>query len=280
MRVSTIRPGLLVSLSTRVVGNVEYYKRDLQIAHVTEAGKVKASWETEKTINDPAEFEAATKVRGKARSLITSLCAASSFGLLCPQDQGDKLAAAITEAQALADTFNATASLTRVQVYVIAGRIAADDVEAMRAINSEVTDLLNRMESGVRNLDVDAIREAATKAKALGSMITPAASERLEKAIATARSAARQIVKAGETAAKELDTRAIRAITESRTAFLDLDDAAAIQAPTVTGRALDLEEAPSELRPDPTNPRIDLDMDEPERMAAAPAAAMPQLELI
>ncbi len=42
----------------------------------------------------------------------------------------------------LADEFNATARLTRLYVNVIAGRIAPDDVEAVKAINSEVRDLL------------------------------------------------------------------------------------------------------------------------------------------
>ncbi len=241
MQTTTIRPGLLVSLKSSVTGNVSYRKRDLETDHTTEDGARKAKWETERTISDPAEYEEATKIRGKARSLISAVCAVSTFGLLCPQDNAEKLAAAIKEAQDIARDFNDRATLTRVSVYVIAGRIAADDVEATRAINSEVRDLLDRMEQGVRGLDPEAIREAANKARALGSMMTGAASERLQRAIDTARSAARQIVKAGEQAAIEMDSRALRAITESRTAFLDYSDGPDnVQAPTVTGRTLDL----------------------------------------
>lgn len=241
MQTTTIRPGLLVSLKTSVTGNVQYKKFDLETDHTTAEGARKAKWETERTINDPAEFEEATKVRGKARSLISSVCAASAFGLLCPQDRGDELAQAITEAQQLAREFNSRAQLTRVAVYVVAGKIAQDDVQATRAINSEITDLLNRMEQGVRGLDVEAIRDAANKAKAIGAMVTPEASARLQVAIDNARSAARQIVKAGEAAALDIDQRAIRAITESRTAFIDIsEEETTIQTPTVTGRALDL----------------------------------------
>lgn len=245
MRVSTIRPGLLVSLNTRVSGNANYVRRDIETEHRTADGAKVAKWETERTITDPAEYEEAGKVRSMARTLIARCCATSAFGLLCPQDNADKLAAAITEARELANEFNARASLTRIDVNVIAGRIAQDDVEAIRAINDEVTDLLNRMELGVRNLDVEAIRDAAKRAKALESMISPDASERLSKAIDTARAAARQIVKAGETAAVEVDQAAIRAITESRTAFIDLDEAAPMAAPVTTGRALDLDTEPT-----------------------------------
>jgi hypothetical protein len=249
MTVTTLRPGLLVSLNTRVTGNANYIRRDIETEHTTDDGARRAKWETERTITDPAEYEEAGKVRSMARTLIARCCAASSFGLLCPNTNADKLDKAIAEARALADDFNSRATLTRVQVYVIAGRIAQDDVEAVRAINSEVSDLLNRMEQGVRNLDVETIRDAAKRAKALGSMITPEASERLEKAISTARDAARNIVKAGEAAAVEIDQRALRAITESRTAFLDLDTPAAeIAAPTVTGRALDLDTTPAPVK--------------------------------
>jgi hypothetical protein len=254
MQTTTIRPGLLVALNTSVSGNVQYRKLDLETDHTTEEGARKARWETERTINDPAEFEEATQIRGKARGLIASVCAASAFGLLCPQDRAEQLAAAITEAQRMAEEFNRRATLTRVKVYVVAGTIAQDDLQATKAINAEIAELLNRMESGVRSFDVEAIRDAAKRAKSIAAMVTPEASERLEKAIDTARTAARQIVKAGETAAKELDERAIRAITESRTAFLDLDDAAEIATPTVTGRALDFDPAPE---PVSTAPRYE-----------------------
>lgn len=240
MQTTTIRPGLLVSLKTSVTGNVTYRKQDLAADTLADGAHV-AKWETERTIADPAELEAATKVRSKARTLISSFCAHSSFGLLCPLDKADQLGDAIKEAQQLAIDFNARATMTRVAVYVIAGKVAADDVQAARAINSEVRDLLDRMAAGVRSLDAEAIRDAANRARSLGQMISPGASERLQKAIEAARSAARKIVKAGETAATVVDETMVRAITESRTAFLDMDGAAEVQAPEATGRALDMD---------------------------------------
>lgn len=241
MQTTTIRPGLLVSLKTSVTGNVQYKKFDLETDHTTDDGTRRAKWETERTINDPAEFEEATKVRGAARNLISSVCAASAFGLLCPQDRGDELAKAIAQAQQLARDFNSRAQLTRVQVYVVAGVIAQDDVQATRAINSEIADLLTRMEQGVRSLDVEAIRDAAKRAKSIAAMVTPEASARLQLAIDSARKAATTLVKAGNVAGAEIDQRAIRAITESRTAFIDIsEEEITIQTPTVTGRALDL----------------------------------------
>jgi hypothetical protein len=278
MQTSTIRPGLLVSLNTTVRGNVSYSKIDIERDHTTDAGERKAKWETERTIADPAEFEQATKIRSKARSLIASICTASAFGMLCPQADADKLAALVDEARKLADDFNATASLTRVSVYVIAGKIAADDMEATKAINSEVRELLDRMERGVRNLDVDTIREAANKAKAIGNMITPDANARLQLAIETARKAARAISKAGEQAAAEVDYRAIRAITEGRTAFLDLDEAQEIAAPIQAGRSIDMDAADVETSSAGPERRA-LDLDDAKPTNAAPAQR-PQLDLI
>lgn len=249
MQTSVLRPGLLVSLKTSVVGNVSYKTRDLEPEHMAEDGTRRALWETEKRVEDPAEHEEALKVRSKARSLISAVCSASSFGLLCPEADRDLLSEAVAEAHAIANEFNRNATLTRVQVLVIAGRIAPDDVEAVKAINSEVRDLLTAMEGGLQRLDVKVIREAADKAKQIGTMLSPDAAARIQVAIDTARSAARKIVKAGEEGAAEIDRRALRAITEARTAFLDLDEAAEINTPSAVGRGVDLEVLDQDERP-------------------------------
>jgi hypothetical protein len=53
------------------------------------------------------------------------------------------------------------------------------------------------------------------------------------------RSSARQIVKAGETAAAEIDLNALRTVTNARTAFLDIDEAKPVAKPKVKANALD-----------------------------------------
>jgi hypothetical protein len=230
---------LLVSLKTSLRGNVQYRKIDLETEHLTADGSSEARWETERVIADAAEFERGKKVRGKAGSLIRAVCAQSAFGLLCPERNADELDAAIKAADRLVADFNAEATLTRLSVYALVGHIASDDVKAVKAINSEVADLLSTVEAGLRNLDVKVIREAANRVKGIGQMLSPDAAARVQVAIEAARSSARKIVKAGEQAATEIDLRAIRAVTESRTAFLDLDEARPIAAPAVEGRVLD-----------------------------------------
>lgn len=241
---TTLRPGLLVSLRTSVVGNVKYTRRVITPEHVTDAGTQEAVWETERVVDDHIEHEAAKKARNTARGIIAKVCATSAFGLLCPEAESDMLDRAIAEASTIADAFNDSARLSRVYVYVITGRIAADDVEAVKAINSEVRELLEEMERGTKNLEVKTIRDAAARAKDLGSMLSPDAAVRIQLAIDAARGAARKIVAAGEQAAQEIDQSAIRKIREARTAFLDLDDAKPVAAPAAAARAVDL--APTE----------------------------------
>lgn len=241
MATNTLRPGLLVSLKTQIKGGVDYRQKTIEAAHNTGGGSEKAVWETERTITDPVEYEAAKIARGKARSIVTAVCSQSAFGLLCPEVNAGVLEAAIADARKVVDAFNATAGLSRVSVYVITGKVASDDVEAVKAINSEVRDLLDTMASGVNNLDVKVIRDAAAKAKSLGSMLSPDAEARIQIAIDTARTAARKMVKAGEQAAQEIDRAAVRKIAEQRTAFLDLDEGKAIAKPTSEARALDLD---------------------------------------
>lgn len=241
IQTTTLRPGLLVSLKTHIQGNVRYEKRIIEQSHIADNGMEKARWETERTVCDPDELENAKKARGKASSLIRSVCANSAFGLLCPDNAEADLERMIAEARKIADEFNASARLSHIDVYVITGRIVPDDVEAVRAINSEVRDLLDDMQRGVKNLDPVIIREAANKARQLGSMLTADAEARVKIAIETARKAARQIVKAGESAEIEIDSQTIRKITEQRTAFLDLDEAGEIARPAAQGRAVDFE---------------------------------------
>jgi len=239
---TTLRPGLLVSLKTTVSGNVSYRKQTIEGDHLDAEGVQRARWETERAIADPTEHERAIKARSKARTIIMAVCTTSSFGLLCPEANADKLEAALTEARRITDEFNETANLSRVSVYAITGRIAPDDVEAVRAINSEVRELMERMADGLKRLDVQTVRDAANKARGLGQMLSPDAASRIKVAIDTARSAARKIVKAGETAAQEIDQAALQKIASARTAFLDLDTPAAeIESPAIaTGREIDL----------------------------------------
>lgn len=248
MKTSTLRPGLLVSLKTSISGNVSYSKEIIESDHVVETGEKVAEWQTRRVVADPKEHDAAREARGKASRLIRSCCTLSAFGLLCPESAKENLDKAIREARDIADQFNETATLTRVYVYVIVGRIAPDDVEAVKAINSEVRELLEEMERGLRNFDVKLIRESASKAKSVGNMLSPEAGARVAVAVEAARASAKKIVLAGDTAARELDVVAIRAITESRTAFLDLDEGKEIAAPIVPAAALDLTPAP-EVQP-------------------------------
>jgi ElaB/YqjD/DUF883 family membrane-anchored ribosome-binding protein len=239
LKSSTLRPGLLVSLKTSLRGGVDYQVREIEADHINEAGERVAAWETSRTISDPEEHERAIKARSKARSIITGVCSASDFGLLCPQANERNLEAAIADARRIADNFNTTATLTKVDVYVITGRVADNDAEAIRAINSELRGLLDTMRDGVRDLDATAIREAANKARALGQMLSTDAQEKVKDAIDAARKVARAIVKAGDSAAVEIDRTTLDSIAAARTAFIDLEPVAAVQAPEAEGHAVD-----------------------------------------
>jgi hypothetical protein len=236
----TLRPGLLVSLKTSLRGNIEYRKTEIEPDHTTEEGKRQARWETKRVIADPAEYEAAAKARSKASSIVRGVCSLSAFGLLCPEGNKDVLEKAIKDARKVIDDFNDASSLTRIFLYIMAGRIAPDDVEAVKAINSEVSDLMQQMQEGIKELDVKKVREAASRAKQIGNMLTPDAEARITVAIDAARSAARKIVQAGEQAAGEIDLVAVRKITEARTAFLDDGPVNAVKTPRAVGRAVDL----------------------------------------
>ena len=239
MQNRTLRPGLLVSLKTSVTGGVQYNREEIEGEHLTEEGAKRSKWETTKTVEDAAEFDLATKVRGKCRSAIAGVCASSEFGLLCPSNREQELEDRIQAARKLAEEFNAQSKLCTVSVYVITGRIAQDDVEAVRAIGAEVKGLLDQMERGIRNGNADSIREAATKAKNLGAMLSEEAQGKVNQAIREARAAATEIVKRiskdGEAAADVVKKIRTEALDAARFAFLDLGTT---EAPAQTTEAV------------------------------------------
>lgn len=266
LQTTTLRPGYLVSLKTSLTGNVSYSRRDIEPERTTEEGTTHAVWETEKTVTDAAEHERGTKARNAARNRITRVCSASQdFGLLCPAARKDALDSAVTEARAIAADFNATARITALSIGVIVGAIGDSDPEAIKAINSEIRATLDDMESGLKRMDVEAVRTAARQAKEMGQMLSEEAAANVSKAIDAARSMARRIVKAGEAAAIEIDRATLASIATARTAFLDLD------------------ETPRPTLRDFTEPQaraIDLEPETYAQVKTAPAAAAPQLELI
>lgn len=229
METTTVRPGLLVSLKTRVYGGVDYQRVDLEAPHITERGSKRARWETKREILEPQEFEKASDARYRAGYAIRAICCASDFGLLCPADREQQLNDAIATARQIVEEHNRTARQTFVNFGVLVGRIAEDDEEAERAIRSEVRGLIEKMEQGIAAANPAAIREAADRARELGAMLSEESAGKVTAAIAEARSAARRIVKRVEQEAEgaalivaEIKTEAIKA---ARFSFLDFDEA-------------------------------------------------------
>lgn len=265
MQTSILRPGLLVSLRTSIKGNVKYSTTELEAEHITPEGEERARWETERTVRDPEEQKRALKARSLARSAVQTVCSHSDFGLLCLVENRAKLDVAIAKAEGIAREFNADAEVSQLRVNVIIGEVAPDDARAIRAINQEIRDLMDSMAQGLATLDVQKVRDAANKATSVGKMLEPNAKASVERALGIARKAAREIVKAGETGAIEIDQVAIQRLTEARTAFLDLDEVPEVQAPEAAAPvAVDFEpEAFSDLTPEEKDEVIKFLADDP-----------------
>jgi hypothetical protein len=276
---TTIMPGRIVVCRTSVTGNVKYSKTIIQPETVTEDGGEEAKWETERRVQNAAEQKEASAIRNQMRFMIATLCSQTSFGLLLPEGKFEQLKEATEKARAKADEFNERATVTRINFAVVAGRVAADDVEAVRAINAEVRELMQQMETGLAELDVKKVREAADKAKNLGSMLTPEMGERVEEAIKVARTAATAMRKAAEVGAAEIDLQSIRKITEARTQFLDIGDATEVTAPMHEGAALDLMPAEVTEKPTAETPEVDLQSWDEAALAPIVEQQAPALEI-
>jgi hypothetical protein len=242
-----LRPGSIVVLKTKIEGGVSYSRTDLA-ADASGDGAAVERWETVKVTEDPEEHARAVKVRGKAGNTIARICSKTAFGLLCSTQREGSLAEAIDEARAMVAAFNGTANCTRLYLYVLQARIAETEGEAARAIASELRDILATMQEGIASADAVLVRKAANKAKQLGGMLDASAGAIVTRAIDEARAVAKEIVKRakdqGDAVAAYIDTVDLKAISEARFAFLDMEAPIAPTGdvlPAVDARGLDLD---------------------------------------
>lgn len=223
-----IRPGFLISLKTTLIGNISYHKQVLEREHVDADGSEKARWETLRVIGDREEHNAGRKAQAEARAKVTQVCTNTAFGLLCPEDNAAELQAAIAEAKAVAAEFNRTARLSRVNIYVIVGKIATDRFDVVGAMAAEALELLNALLTGIRNRDAGEIRTAANELRKLGDMFSEPSRGQLKVAIDAARTAARKIVKTPGLPASDIEAESVLTITNTQRRFQQLADSGAV----------------------------------------------------
>jgi hypothetical protein len=187
IRMNTLRPGLLVSLNTSVRWQCRLQQRGDR-SRSPHGGRQAAS-EVAHGARHQRPGGTRKRNQGAFEGALARPQRLHSFGLrtALSGDRRRDLQKAIAEARKLTDQFNATATLTHVSFYVMIGRIAPDDVEAVKAINSEVRELMETMESGLKNLDAKTVRDAANRARNIGAMLTGDAAARVRNAIDVAR---------------------------------------------------------------------------------------------
>lgn len=250
MSTMTLKPGLLVVLSTRMEGGVQYSRVDLEASKEAGDDAAVMRWETTKVVEDPAEHERASKARSKCGSLVRSVCTHTAFGLLCRQSREAELDEAIRQAHEVAEVFNASAKTVRIAVFALKGRIAETDDQAALAVSSEMRSLLDEMQAGIGEANVSRIRDAAMRAKKMSAMLDEQTGSKVTKAVEEARNIAKDIMKklaeggaAAETVTDMVQKAKLEAIANARYAFLDFEEASVVEPlPATSGRALDTED--------------------------------------
>lgn len=170
----------------------------------------------------------AVKVRGQAVNEIRAVCSLSSFGLLCPIEKEKELDEAIAKANEYIKVYNDGSVHSRVSIYILKGKISNTDVEAVRALSSEVSSLIAEMENGITRLNATDIRVAANRAKQIVGTLGDEQAALLNSAIAEARTAARAFVKRiekkGESAEVVLAEIRRNELEKARVTFLDYSE--------------------------------------------------------
>jgi len=236
-------------------------------------------WETTKIVADKEADKAATKLRTRAAALIRSVCAQSAFGLICAESKLPQLTEAVAEARALVAEFNDSVhgKIVQINLYVLMGRIASTDEEAVKSIRSELLELMDEMQNGIGAGNIEAARLAADKAKAMSDVLDADSSKKVAAAIAEVRATATAVLKRmakGEAAAEVVAGIQLKALEDARSRFahLDMDEVADVAPlPSGAARAVDMDDPEPANHEEETQPgrRFDLDTDEDSKGASA-----------
>lgn len=221
-----LRPGFLVCFSTRVENGVEHLKSQVR-EEVLPDGAVRKEWQAATIIHDPEEFKAVSVLRSRVRNIMKGVTTNTGFALMCPREDEQRLSAAITEMDALALGWNETSKVYKLRVSTVLAEIAENKADAIKAIKSEVVDLLARMEAATRAGSVRDIRAAANEAAqkvALLDLESEDGDDEIAQALAVARGVARKIVKrvekGGEDLAAVLEQQNLEPIAAARLRFI------------------------------------------------------------
>lgn len=241
--IANIKPGILVALKTSVRGGVAYSRRELDTPEGAPDGTMQR-WETTRTIDNPDDYTAAKAIRSMAVSKVRRVCVATDFGLLCPEAKEAALDEAIEDARALVAAHNEDREVrTRVDFYVLKGRVASSDEEAARGIAAEVRGLLEAMDRGVAAGDPAAVREAASRARKLEQVLDDVTAKKVGEAVSEARAAAREITRrvidGGEALDAVVSEISRERIEAARFTFLDVEPVGEIAEPAAEARVVD-----------------------------------------
>ena len=297
LRINVMRAGLLLGLHVRIDGGRSYETTPVEV--LQDDGTMKVTrWQTTRTIQDEAEWKAASECATACGGTVRKSATQTDFGPLVPVERIDDLWTAIAEARATARAFNDGAKFSRVRVTMmpavvgdlapeVAARVRA---EAEYAVAGEIRSLLEDMENGIKSADVKGIRDAADKARLLGAMLDETQAAKVGEAIQAARKVARDIVrrveKSGELASTVLAdlNRETAAVQAARFTYLDLETSLAPEGEALPAvqvqRFADIEATtPAAVAPAPVAARTIEFEDEAPAAPAAPAVAARDLDL-
>lgn len=195
VRITTIRSGLLVYITTALTGGVEYRREQLADPTRQEDGALEEEWSTRKRVENPEEIDEAGKLRSAARNSLQGVCLRVGRWLICPPEKERELWARFEMHSERVREFNARATTCRVTLSVLPTRVEANNQRATQAMVSEAQTLLSDIVLAIEAADVEGIRKAAAAASRVASMLDGPVGEELETAVKAARSVARAATK-------------------------------------------------------------------------------------
>ena len=204
MNTFNVRPGIFPNIRTSVVDK-HYGATDKD--HQVLVDRIRADGYSEKKTQnttvrvDPEEWDRASKVRLKARSLVVSVCAKTPWGLIADLDREDDLAGAFLAARAQVDEFNEGSSHYEVKASWFPGVTSGTDASEAANVRVEVIDMVNRLDAALKSADVRNIRKiCGDELRQVNMLLDPDIEQHkaVKALIRRAQETARALVKAGE----------------------------------------------------------------------------------
>jgi len=174
-----------------------------------------ASWQTDKEVNDAAEYKRAQALRNKAKRYLNKLGVSNELGVVVPVENLQQIKDTYRSLSVEVDRFNVEAIFSSIRFRVLRFKIEGENEVALQDMLADMRSNLVDLKAAVKKADVKGIRDVIQRMKGMEMVLPDSAADFVQRAVDDARAQATEMRKALEERKEDLEVVQRRISTSS-----------------------------------------------------------------